>query len=92
MVEHFGEAAREQRDQENRRHEQQVQQLQAELRLIQQAAIVKQGTVTRFNQEAATLVADLAHARQAAHNASPTLARQNPVLVGSRRSNNRSKS
>lgn len=59
-LEHFRNASKEQRDQDARRHEQQVQQLQAETRHANQALIVKQGEITQLNKEGARLVAELA--------------------------------
>ena len=64
-LEHYRQSIKEQRDQDQRRHEQQIQQLQAELRLAQQGVIVKQEEVTRLNQEGVRLVADLSHTKQA---------------------------
>jgi len=66
-LDHYRQSAKEQRDQDERRHEQQIQHLQAELRATQQTIIVKQEDVTRLNQEGARLVADLSHARSALH-------------------------
>ena len=66
-LEHYRQSVKEQRDQDQRRHEQQIQQLQAELRQARQTVIVKQEEVTRLNQEGACLVTDLSHARQALH-------------------------
>ena len=66
-LEHYRSAAKEQREQERRRHEQQVQGLQAELRQIQISVSVKQEELTRLNREAASLVSDLAAARQNLH-------------------------
>lgn len=63
--EHYRASIKEQRDQDHRRHEQQVQQLQAEMRQLQQTLIVKQDDVTRLNHEGARLVADLSHAQKA---------------------------
>jgi DNA repair exonuclease SbcCD ATPase subunit len=60
-LEHFREAAREHRDQEMRRHEHQVQQLQADLRASQQAQAVKQEAITLQHRESARLAADLHH-------------------------------
>ncbi|VWC82235.1 Chromosome partition protein Smc [Burkholderia lata] len=57
-LEHFREAAREQRDQEARRHETQVQQLQAELRKANQTAIVKQNEITSLNTDNGRLIAE----------------------------------
>ncbi|HEY4542901.1 MAG TPA: DNA-binding protein [Noviherbaspirillum sp.] len=64
-LEHYRQSVKEQRDQDARRHEQQIQQLQAELRMVQQTVSVKQEDVTRLNQEGARLVAELSHAQQA---------------------------
>lgn len=64
-LEHFRTAAREQREQESRRHEHQVQSLQAELRQTQQAAALKQEQLTQLNKEAAALTAELAAGKQA---------------------------
>ena len=64
-LEHYRQSVKEQREQDERRHEQQLQQLQAELRTAQQTNIVKQEDVTRLNQEGARLVAELSHAQQA---------------------------
>lgn len=64
-LEHYRQSVKEQREQDQRRHEQQIQQLQAELRQAQQIIVVKQEDITRLNQEGVRLVADLTHARQA---------------------------
>lgn len=64
-LEPYRQAAEEQREQVQRRHEHQIQQLQAELRQAHQAAAAKQEEVTRLNQEGVKLVADLSHAKQA---------------------------
>ncbi|WP_293042081.1 DNA-binding protein [Paraburkholderia sp.] len=57
-LEHFRTASREQREQEARRHEQQVQQLQAELRQANQSAIVRQNEITQLNKDNARLIAE----------------------------------
>lgn len=64
-LDHYRQSVKEQREQDQRRHEQQIQQLQAELRTAQQTIVVKQEDVTRLNQEGARLVAELSHAQQA---------------------------
>jgi chromosome segregation ATPase len=64
-LEHYRASVKEQRDQDQRRHEQQIQQIQAEMRQLQQSLISKQDDVTRLNQEGARLVADLSHAQSA---------------------------
>ena len=63
-LEHYRQSVKEQREADARRHEQQVQQLQAELRLVQQTIAVKQEETTRLNQDGARLIAELTHARQ----------------------------
>lgn len=63
-LEHYRASVKEQRDQDLRRHEQQVQQLQAEIRTLNQNAIIKQEEVSRLNQEGARLVGDLSHAQK----------------------------
>ncbi|RQS14614.1 hypothetical protein DIE07_04855 [Burkholderia sp. Bp9002] len=57
-LEHYRTASREQREQEARRHEQQVQQLQAELRHANQTPIVKHNEITELNKDNARLVAE----------------------------------
>jgi hypothetical protein len=64
-LEHFRTAAKEQREQEARRHEQQVQAIQADLRQAQLALAVKQEDVTRLNKEAAVLATELGANKQA---------------------------
>lgn len=66
-LEHYRTSSKEQREQENRRHEQQVQGLQAELRQAQLAASVKQEDLTRLNKEAAALATELGASKQALH-------------------------
>ncbi|HEY0847454.1 MAG TPA: DNA-binding protein [Noviherbaspirillum sp.] len=64
-LEHYRQSVKEQREQDQRRHEQQLQQVLAELRNAQQSIVVKQEDITRLNQEGARLVAELTHARHA---------------------------
>lgn len=64
-LEHFRTAAREQREQETRRHEHQVQSIQTELQQTRQAAALKQEELTRLNREAAGLSAEVAAVKQA---------------------------
>ncbi|TFW31752.1 DNA-binding protein [Massilia horti] len=66
-LEHYRQSVKEQREQDARRHEQQVQQLQAELRTAQQTIIVRQDDVTRLNREGARLITELSQARQTLH-------------------------
>jgi hypothetical protein len=64
-LEHYRSASKEQREQENRRHEQQVQALQVELRQTQLAAAAKHEELTRLNKEAAALATELGSTKQA---------------------------
>lgn len=66
-LEHYRTAAKEQREQESRRHEQQVQGLQAELKQVRLAAAVKQEEWTHLNQQAAALASELGASKQALH-------------------------
>ena len=63
-LEHYRSSVKEQRDQDIRRHEQQVQQLQAELRHLQQSLVLKQNEVTQLNQDGAKLIAELSQAQK----------------------------
>lgn len=62
-LEHYRNAVKEQREQEQRRHEGQVQQVQVELRHLQQTLILKQDELTRLNRDNERL---LSEARQQA--------------------------
>ena len=50
-LEHYRTASREQREQDQRRHEGQLQQVQMEIRQLQQSLIVKQDELTRLNRD-----------------------------------------
>jgi hypothetical protein len=63
-LEHHRSASKEQREQETRRHDQQVQVLQLEVRQAQLAASVKQEDLTRLNKEAAALATELRATKQ----------------------------
>lgn len=63
-LEHFRTAAKEQREQEGRRHEQQVHSLQVELRQAEQTAALKLEQLTQLNKEAASLASELAAVKQ----------------------------
>jgi hypothetical protein len=66
-LEHYRGASKEQRELETRRHEQQVQALQSDVRQAQLAVSVKQEELTRLNKEAAALATELRAAKQALH-------------------------
>lgn len=62
-LEHYRQSVKEQREQDQRRHELQIQQLQAELRQVQQTVIIKQDESTKLNQECMRLSTNLSHAQ-----------------------------
>ncbi|MBL8508757.1 MAG: DNA-binding protein [Chitinimonas sp.] len=59
-LEHYRQSVKDQREQEQRRHEHQVQQLQIELRTLNQTVIVKQNELTQLYQDTAKVTAELA--------------------------------
>lgn len=64
-LEHFRQAAHDQRERESRSHEAQMQQLRSELRGAQLEAAGKHDEVSRLNLEAARFVGELASAQRA---------------------------
>lgn len=58
-LEHYRASVKDQRDQDQRRHEHQVQQLQAELRQLGQTLSVKQADITQLNKANGELTSDL---------------------------------
>ena len=60
-LEHFRTAAKEQRDQEHRRHEHQVQGLQAELRQAQETLTTKNHELLQVNRDAARMTEQVTH-------------------------------
>ena len=63
-LEHFRTAAQEQREQEQLRHDTQVQQLQTELLHLNQTLIVKQSELTQLNRDNASLVGEVGEHRK----------------------------
>lgn len=59
-LEHYRQSVKEQREQDQRRHEHQVQQLQVELRTLNQTLIIKQNELTQLYQDTARVSAELA--------------------------------
>ncbi|WP_443691228.1 DNA-binding protein [Pseudomonas sp.] len=57
-LEHYRNSIKEQRDQEQRRHEGQLQQVQVELRQLQQTMIIKQDELTRLNRDNERLLSE----------------------------------
>lgn len=63
-LEHYRSAVKEQREQEQRRHEGQVQQLQMELRQAQQSASIRQDEITQLNRDNERLLIETRHTRR----------------------------
>lgn len=63
-LEHFRTSAKDQRDKDLRQHEQQVQQLQAELRRSAQTLSIKQNDITQLNQDNGRLIAEVGETRK----------------------------
>lgn len=63
-LEHFRAAAKEQREQDSRRHEQEVHVLKTELRHAQLSTATKHEELTKLNREAAALISELGSAKQ----------------------------
>ena len=66
-LEHFRQSTREQRDQDQRKHEQQVQYLQAELRSLNESLATKQKDAIHTLQENARLLGDLSRSQSDLH-------------------------
>ncbi len=63
-LEHYRQSAKDQREQDSRRHESQVQQLQAEQRKLQQTLSVKQDELTQLYKDNGRLVSEIGEARK----------------------------
>lgn len=63
-LEHYRQSVKDQRDQDQRRHEHQVQQLQAELRQLNQTLSIKQTDLTHLNTANAELTAEVRQLRK----------------------------
>lgn len=64
-MEHYRQSTKDQRDQDQRRHEHQVQQLQAENRQLNQMLSIKQTELTHLNTANAELTAEVRQLRKA---------------------------
>lgn len=67
-MEHYRQSIKEQRDQDQRKHEQQVQQFQAEMRALNQTLSVKQSEITQLNKDNGRLAAELGAVQKTAVN------------------------
>lgn len=63
-LEHYRNSVKDQREQDQRRHETQVQQLQAEIRQLNQTISLKQTDITQLNKDNARLSAEISEARK----------------------------
>lgn len=63
-LEHYRNSVKDQREQDQRRHEHQVQQLQAEIRQLNQTISLKQTDITQLNKDNARLSAEISEARK----------------------------
>jgi chromosome segregation ATPase len=63
-LEHYRQSVKDQRDQDQRRHEHQVQQLQAEIRQLNQTLSIKQTDLTQLNTANAELIAEVRQLRK----------------------------
>lgn len=67
-MEHYRQSVKEQRDQDQRKHEQHSQQLQSEIRALNQTLSVKQSDITQLNKDNGRLTAELGAAQKSAAN------------------------
>jgi chromosome segregation ATPase len=72
-LEQYRQSVKDQRDQDQRRHEHQVQQLQAEIRQLNQTLSIKQTDLTQLNTANAELTADVRQLRKAFNDAGQQL-------------------
>lgn len=63
-MEHYRQSVKEQREQDQRNHEQQLHQLQAEIRTLNQTLSIKQNDITGLNKDNGRLVAEISAAQK----------------------------
>ena len=80
-LEHYRQSVKDQRDQDQRRHEHQVQQLQAEIRQLNQTLSIKQTDLTHLNTANAELTAEVRQLRKAFNDAGQQLQRAESKLL-----------
>ncbi len=78
-LEHFRQASKEQRDQELRKHEQQVQYFQTELKKVNEVLTAKQHEAIHAQQEGVRLLGELSRAQSDAHQLQETVRKLNPL-------------
>lgn len=64
---HYRQSMQDLRDQDQRRHEQQLQQIQAEQRQLQQNLVIKQSEITELSKDNARLASELAESSKQVH-------------------------
>lgn len=80
-LEHYRQSVKDQRDQDQRRHEHQVQQLHAEIRQLNQTLSIKQTDLTQLNTANAELTAEVRQLRKACNDAGQQLQRAESKLL-----------
>ena len=75
-LEHYRQSIKELREQDQRRHEHQLQQTQAEQRQLQQSLVIKQSEITELSKDSARLAAELAETRKQIHREQQTTQQQ----------------
>jgi chromosome segregation ATPase len=81
-LEHYRNAIKEQREQEQCRHEGQLQQVQVELRQLQQIQIIKQDELTRLNRDNERLLSEARQSAKAVTSRDDVIERLNGELNG----------
>lgn len=81
-LEHYRNAIKEQREQEQRRHEGQLQQVQVELRQLQQIQVIKQEELTRLNRDNERLLSEARQSAKAVTTRDDTIERLTGELNG----------
>lgn len=71
-LDHYRQSVKEQRDQDQRRHEQQMQQLQGENHILNQTLSVKQTEITQLNKDNSRLISDLGATQKVARSLEST--------------------
>lgn len=79
-MEHYRQASKEQREQEQRRHEAQTTQLQTEIRKLQQTLMIKHDELTQLNRDNARLVTEAWQQQKNQHVLEQLLAEQAQAL------------
>ncbi|MFT2159853.1 DNA-binding protein [Pseudomonas putida] len=79
-MEHYRNAIKDQREQDHRRHETQLQQLQHELTQVQQTLVVRQDELTRLNRDNERLLSEARQNNRVSHQQHDTIRRMESDL------------